>query len=500
MKNLKAVILIASSLSLSFLSTAQQKFLPLNRQYNLNIEKHLQATSNTAHTGFRPFLESRINYDSLEVIEDSLQGYNRDNSRLLRKLRHESLISISKPDFNLYIDPLINFEYNKDFADTSLRADTTHFYTNTRGLWVRGDIGKKVSFESTFTENQSFFVNYIDDFVRAHDVVPGQGRVKPFKRTGYDYAMASGYISYTPFSKKLLLNFQFGHGKNFIGEGYRSLFLSDNAFNYPFLKITTGYGKFQYTSLFASLQSLIRVDFSNTPEALFVRKPGIFHYLSWDVHKRVQLGFFEGVDASPKENFHALIPVIFLNTVISAADGDDAIVGLNFKIKPFNKFAVYGQLAITDFYSLRDAMAGQVGYKWFDVLKIKNLHLQSELNYKGPYAGGFTHYSQSLSHPLGNDLLEVIGFINYNYKDFYVQLKVNQAQFVKRDPRLFFGTLPAAVNAQELSLSYLINRKSNLNVTAGITNRDYSDKLQSNSNLITFIALRTSVFNHYYDF
>ena len=49
---------------------------------------------------------------------------------------------------------------------------------------------------------------------------------------------------------------QFGHGKHFIGDGYRSLFLSDNSFNYPFLRIETKLGKLQYTNLYAELQDI----------------------------------------------------------------------------------------------------------------------------------------------------------------------------------------------------------------------------------------------------
>ncbi len=32
------------------------------------------------------------------------------------------------------------------------------------------------------------------------------------------------------------INFTLGRGKNFFGEGYRSFFLSDNAYSYPYFK------------------------------------------------------------------------------------------------------------------------------------------------------------------------------------------------------------------------------------------------------------------------
>ena len=40
--------------------------------------------------------------------------------------------------------------------------------------------------------------NYIDAFVRQKKIVPGQGYARDFKVTGFDYAMASGYVSYRP--------------------------------------------------------------------------------------------------------------------------------------------------------------------------------------------------------------------------------------------------------------------------------------------------------------
>ena len=65
-----------------------------------------------------------------------------------------------------------------------------------------------------------------------------QGAWKDFNETGKDYSSVSAYISYSPWS---FLNIQAGHGKHFIGNGYRSLLLSDNAFNYPYLKLLFNY-------------------------------------------------------------------------------------------------------------------------------------------------------------------------------------------------------------------------------------------------------------------
>ena len=89
--------------------------------------------------------------------------------------------------------------------------------------------------------------------------------------------MASGSLVYTP---KKWLSFQAGHGKNFIGDGYRSLLLSDNAFNYPYLRTTFTFGKLQYNVMYASFQNILdgRYTLSAGSEPLFKKKQATFHY------------------------------------------------------------------------------------------------------------------------------------------------------------------------------------------------------------------------------
>ena len=88
---------------------------------------------------------------------------------------------------------------------------------------MSGDIGekKKVSFNTTFRENQAKYPTYLTSWIKDYDVVPGQGKVRSFKGTAFDYANSSGYVSYSPNS---YFNFQLGR-QNFIGEGYRSMIL-----------------------------------------------------------------------------------------------------------------------------------------------------------------------------------------------------------------------------------------------------------------------------------
>ena len=64
--------------------------------------------------------------------------------------------------------------------------------------------------------------------------VPGQGFYKTFKTTGVDYLDGRGGVT---FNIAKFVDFQFGYDKQFMGNGYRSLYLSDYANNYLFLNL-----------------------------------------------------------------------------------------------------------------------------------------------------------------------------------------------------------------------------------------------------------------------
>src|SRR5690606_25152298 len=80
--------------------------------------------------------------------------------------------------------------------------------------------------------------------------VPGYGFYKPFKTNGVDYFDARGYIT---FNVAKYIDVQFGYDKNFIGNGYRSLFLSDWGNSNLFLKLNTKIWKINYQNLFMEL-------------------------------------------------------------------------------------------------------------------------------------------------------------------------------------------------------------------------------------------------------
>jgi hypothetical protein len=519
-----AAMCLGALLGSSTLSTAQQKDIPLTRFYTQEAEREMLADSATRHSAFKPYLESTMDLTRITgYAKDSIPIYEKPKGLLLKY----HLLSVRTDDYFLAIDPLFDFSVGKDFADLSPYSDTNNLVNNTRGMQMIGDIGKKFSFETSFYENQTFFPLYLKNYVDSFGVVPGMGRTKPYRITGYDYAIAYGHISYKPAE---WLNLQFGHGKNFVGHGYRSLLLSDAAFNFPYLKATAWFfdKRLQYTSMYASLQTLERLPLGEVPEALFKRKGASFNYLSWIPVHGVELGLFEGViwerydsSGTRPQPWGAYIPVIGVNTALNGLDGkQNAVLGLNVKIKTTKHSFVYGQVAVDD--PSIDAFGVQLGAKYFDLL-VSNLDIQVEWNSMGDnlYAShyalqSYTHVNQPLGHPAGGAATEYVVIANYRWHRLITQLKFNHISHStgpqgdwRTDPGVKYTNIAPwpvqTVQQWDFSVGLFINPRTNAQLLAGVTDRidrtDYNwmDDTHSHTSFF-YISLRTNLINRYADF
>jgi hypothetical protein len=59
-------------------------------------------------------------------------------------------------------------------------------YLNSKGLTLRGTIGKKIGFSTYMTDNQERGPQFFQQQVNSFRAVPGVGFYKPFKTSGYD--------------------------------------------------------------------------------------------------------------------------------------------------------------------------------------------------------------------------------------------------------------------------------------------------------------------------
>lgn len=342
--------------------------------------------------------------------------------------KKSDLYSVKTDEFDLHINPVVGIGYGRD------QALTTALTTNTRGLEVRGSIGRRLGFYTFVTDNQIYYPRYIQDYGQLYRLntgggfAPGQGVAKLFNGAA-DFIEARGYIT---FNALKIINIQFGHDRNFFGNGIRSLLLSDNAAPTLFLKFQTRFGKrFLYTNLFTELQNgEVVLDGSN----FFPQKFTAMHHLSINLSKRVNIGLFESeIYSRDKFDINYLNPVIFYRYVESSrGSGDNAFVGFDVKVNAANHLLFYGQLMLDEFLikelraangSWTNKFAVQAGVKYIDVLGVPNLDLQGEFNIARPYTyahrsgqTNYTHYNQPLAHPLGANFMEGIGIARYQYK------------------------------------------------------------------------------------
>jgi len=357
--------------------------------------------------------------------------------RLLKVFYHKvsDFYSTQTPDFDLHINPAVDFGLGteiyrrpQDEPPTSVRQAP---YINTRGVEIRGSIKKRLGFYSFLSDNQALFPEYVQYYGDPYlinpelNLAPGEGLTKRTKVNQADFISARGYIT---FNALKIINLQFGHDRHFFGNGFRSLFLSDNSAPFLFMKITTTLGRFQYTNLFAELQNTQRPVGANQ---LFPRKYTTMHHLSVNLGPHVNLGVFETQVFSREQiDLNYLNPIIFYRYVESyRGSADNAMLGLDLKVNFLRHFLGYSQFLIDEFLirnvrarqgSWTNKFAFQAGLKYIDAFGIPNLDLQAEMNLARPYTyshrsgqTNYVHYNQPLAHPLGANFIEGLGIIRY---------------------------------------------------------------------------------------
>ncbi len=373
-----------------------------------------------------------LNIDSWEWSNDS----SAESKKPVLKYFYEKqadAYSVNIKDFDLHINPVLYFVAGSGAGN----KQSNYTYQNTRGIEVRGRIAKRVGFYTFFADNQGAYANYVNDKIAyytpdssVNPIVPYESFSKTFKTNGYDYITGRGYITFELVKK--YIDLQFGYDKNFIGNGYRSLVLSDIGAPYTFVKINTRIWKFHYQNIFSQMTA--STFGANTT---YPKKYSAFHHLSLNIGKNFNIGFFEsiifGTSDSTKQgtfNIAYVNPVIFYRAVEqSNGSSDNSLLGFDFKYNFMRHFSLYGQFVIdemkfqdvknqTGWWGNKQAM--QLGLKYFNALGIKNLDLQAETNVVRPYMyqhandyTSYTHYNQPLAHPMGANFTEILAIVRY---------------------------------------------------------------------------------------
>lgn len=507
--------LLAAFFLLSAPAKSQFYNLPNDYFFSLLTERQLSRKDSSLHASIKPYIH--FFSDQYINVPDSHRIFkyiSEDPALDAVFFKHLIRIEPPKQNFRLQLDPLLNFEPGMDLS----KKDKYLLTTNTRGFIGSGYVGAKVYFETIFAETQSIFPDYIANNIQSTAIVPGQGRWKTFKTNGFDYAFSSGFISLQPIKN---LNIQLGHGKQKVGNGYRSLLLSDNSFNYPYVRITQQWlkGRVQYSNIYAVLMNLEPAAKIQNPnvERLFQKKAASFQYLSVNISKRLNVGFFQGMiwQAGDEKNQQHLEwqyfnPIIYTNLAYYGLNNrNNILMGADVKLKLSDRISIYGQAMADDLSNTKktgNAIGYQAGINCFDFLGLKNLFLQIEYNsvkessYYSPLGTttnqSFAHYNQNLAFTPGSGN-ELIVISDYKWRRFFVNVKYNQQMVLLNGEKYYTNTIIHP------KIGYLLNPAYNLNVSVGINYRlqnFYNFKLLNNETNYIYIGIKTSLYNMYYDF
>ncbi|MEY3423137.1 MAG: hypothetical protein RIR48_3467, partial [Bacteroidota bacterium] len=308
--------------------------------------------------------------------------------------RKGDLLAFNGDDYSIQVSPIFHFSGGMEqVPDGSFESQ----FINTRGAEIKGTLNKKLSFFSRFTENQQTNLRFVRDYMGYSNGAPYLGFVKwiggDTVRKAIDFIDARGVLMFKPFKNTTFL---FGHDKNFVGAGYRSMILSDFSAPYLQLKTTINVGKIQYTTIFAQLANL-QARNSVAFNQLIPPKYMTFHRISGNVRKNIQVGIFEKVIFGERPigfDFNYLNPVIFYRFVEGfLGSPDNVLVGSDFKWIIEKKATLYGQFVLDELKLSEFKADGwwakkfsyQVGARYFDFLGISNLDILAEYNRARPF-------------------------------------------------------------------------------------------------------------------
>ena len=512
---MKSLLTITALLLVTFLNAQD---IPLHDYWNRETER-VQLNQPTGYiTSYKPLLQSQTRFQEFSAQSKDTVPYYWNVTRILFR---DHWLAYKKEDVFITVDPWVDFSFYKDQINTAYNQKVGNLYNNSRGAWVQGRIGSNFSFHTAFSENQSVFPFFMSSLSDSLNVIPGMGRFKAFKKYGFDYAISSSNINFEPHSK---LQISLGYGRQMIGNGYRSILLSDAAMNYPMVSARYSGKWFTYISSIALLQEQQRLPLGSTSESLFKRKLGSWNYLVITPHPNLEIGAMESVGYSiwnskgrQAPHYSVYIPIIGARSLFSSNEKCVTMYGLNAKWNAFHQFTLYAQYALMINSSKSTGVQAGV---LFNNFLTQNLDVRIEFNTTSPYMYSttldllsYTQQQQTLGHPSGGDMNEWLVRVDYEKKRYLLHAdihQINQTIVSSSDPyqqQFFTGQKGSRSLLQwQLQLGYLINPKVHLCAWVGYTSREdvrnFSSNLPRssfNASLFT-INLSSALGSRYFDF
>lgn len=362
------------------------------------------------------------------LLNDNLEWANTASTSSKKPFLKEfykqkaALYAVQIPDFNLVVNPVLNYQ------ESTINYLDKRALINNRGLEIRGNITNKIGFYTQISD---------EIFRPTPAILEEYGRIGTFQGIGFtkgekgefNHFLSSGYVSVSP---NKYMDFQLGHGRQYIGDGVRSFIMSNNAVDNFYVRLNTRIWKINYTNIFSEYR-----DYTSGAYAIQSRHYAATHHLSVNIGKKLNIGIFETIIFQRDSGYvntgfelNYLNPIIMYKSIENGLNSTDkAVVGANFKYNFAKHFSAYGQLVLSELVLDEiinnrgwwgNKWAYQLGLKYIDVFGIDNLDAQAEFNVCRPYMytsfsalQTYTNYNQPIAHPLGANFYESVGVIRY---------------------------------------------------------------------------------------
>jgi len=507
---IKKGIIVTLCLFIIAANSRAQPYSPLNDDYNYLVEKSV-ILNTKFHSSIKPYNLSDIKLDTSSV--EKLINFKFFNEK--------KSISVLPVFESIYSHSIKN--------DNSLSVAA--------GASFKAKYGKSLYMQLNFTESINKFPDYIAEKIDSNRVVPHFGKYDSKFGKFYNNLLLTGFLQFSP---EPYLSLAAGIDRNFIGDGYRSMLLSDNSAPYPFARLIVTAWRLKYVFLYTFLKDID----SYSGNSNFYEKHAVIHYLSYNVSNRLNLGFFEAIIWRGNDSItnrgiepNYLNPMIFFRPVeFSLHSPDNANLGGSLKIRLWKRTFIYSQVFLDDLITKQffnnkgwwgDKYGLQAGFKSFSFFNCNNLYLQAEYNYARPYT--YSHVTslenygndyQPLAHPLGANFNEFVTIIRYTKNNWLFTLKSVSALYGADTSMLSYGSniykpytlrisdynittgqgLKTRYYNNDLKFSYFILPKWNMYATIGYNLIYRTNSSFSQFNNYFFIGFSTLLYNNASDY
>ncbi len=340
------------------------------------------------------------------------------------------------PDINkvnkwLNISPVIDAEGAHNNTDHRM------LYRLGQGVYIYGYFNQNIGYELSAELFERGFPSSARYSLDSLKLIPGYNRILTGKYPNISYASVNGFIKWNFIPH---MSLKLGKDKQFLGDGDRSLLLSEYAASYPFVQLNLDIWRIKYSYQLMFLQDLVPGEGSNRFE-----KYTVMHTLDYNISRNFNIYAFEAVVWRERDStFHRGIDVNYLDPFLvfypvdwSIGSPDHKLIGLGSRWQVFKHLHLYGQLLLGDFST---TYIEKYGWGWygnkhgiqggFKIYRHNNNFtslFQMEYNIVRPYT--YSHYNvldnygylnRPLAHPYGANFREILAVYRLSFPRWWM--------------------------------------------------------------------------------